>query len=281
MIHLEHQQSKLSIDPKRGANVASWSIEGQDIFYVDPDSYAQPNVKYTGGHPIMFPIFSTLGLQGSSQLRYDGKAIALSQHGLARLSKNWGHEQLGSHSVVLKLESSEETLSIFPWEFELNVTYTLHERQLTLSQSVHNTGGSTMPFVVGFHPYFAVSRASNCEVMGLVEGTPCQKISNHGPDDLNHHLPHRFNFARDEINHHFVSQARHTQLIDRLSGRRIAVRPDQHYPCLTVWSEPQKPFVCLEPVTGRRGAFETRENLIRLAPGETWSGTIEMEVLSL
>jgi galactose mutarotase-like enzyme len=281
MIHLEYEQAKLSIDPRRGANTTSWSIEGQDILYVDPQSYGQPQVKYTGGNPIMFPIFSTLGLNGESHVWYDGKPVTLSQHGLARLSTKWSHESLTKNSVTLKLCSSQDTLNIFPWDFELTVKYTLHERQLILSQTVRNTGDSVLPFIVGFHPYFSVSRASNCEVTGLVEGTPCQKISNHGPDDLNHHLPHRFDFANHEINHHFVSQARHTQLIDRLSGRRIALRPDMNYPCLTAWSEPQKPFVCLEPVTGRRGAFETRENLIRLAPTKEWTGSIEFEVLSL
>lgn len=281
MIQIKHQQSSLSIDPSRGANATSWTIEGHDIFYVDPISLAQPNVKYVGGNPIMFPIFSTLGLHGESLLRYDGRSIYLSQHGLARLSAKWEHELIGENSVQLTLCSDSSSLQIFPWEFELTVTYTLLERKLQLSQSVRNTGSSTLPFVTGFHPYFSVSRANNCEVIGLVEGTPCQKVSNHGPDDLDHHLPHRLNFSHDEINHHFVSNARHTQLVDRLSGRRIALRPDKNYPCLTVWSEPQKPFVCLEPVTGRRGAFETRENLIRLAPGEIWTGDLEMEVLSL
>lgn len=281
MIQLQNQQSKLSIDPSRGANVNTWTIEGHDIFYVDPISHAQPNVKYVGGNPVMFPIFSTLGLNGESHLLYDGKSINLSQHGLARLSREWKYELIDESSVRLTLCSSAGSLRVFPWEFELTVTYTLLEHQLQLSQSVRNTGTSTLPFVTGFHPYFSVSRASNCEVIGLLEGTPCQKISNHGPDDLNAHLPHRLDLANNEINHHFVSHARHTQLVDRLNGRRIAVRPDKNYPCLTVWSEPQKPFVCLEPVTGRRGAFETRENLIRLAPDELWTGGLEIEVLSL
>lgn len=281
MIQLKTSHSQAQIDPARGANLCSWSIQGRDIIYVDPSSYAKDQVKFVGGNPVMFPIFSTLGLHGENHLRYNGKSIQLNQHGLARLSKRWQAKQHRDNHVRLSLRSDEDSRKIFPWEFELVVEVELREHGMQLRQIVTNTGEETLPFVAGFHPYFCMSSAEHAEIVGLREGIPCYATSNHGPDDLKAHLPHRLPFGSAEVNHHFASEARTVQLIDRLKGRRIKITPSPEYPCLTVWNEPGQAFVCVEPVSGRRGAFQTREHLTRLAPQNVWKGQIDISVEQL
>jgi galactose mutarotase-like enzyme len=281
MIKLQYEHTKLELDPKRGLNLCRWSIEEQEIIYVDPVSYANPGPKFVGGNPVMFPIFSTLGLHGESDLHYDGKQIKLNQHGLARLSEDWAWEQSSPAEVSCRLNSSQQSLSIFPWPFQLEVQYRLGERSVHITQRVKNIGDTDLPFVAGFHPYFSISSPRHCEVTGLVEGTPCYFVSNHGADDLDSKLPHRLPLGQAEVNHHFVSHGKQVQLVDHFSGRRIAIRPDAAYQCLTIWSEPERPFICVEPVTARRGAFETRENLIRLQPDHTWEASMSYEVLQL
>ena len=277
MIVLQNGKAQLGVSPYRGAATCFWKIEGRDIFYVDQPSFKKKDIKFVGGNPAMFPNFSTLGLQGQSQLRYDGKKIQLAQHGLARLSTQWRSDLVTPHQVKLYLTSSVETLKMFPWDFLLEMTYTLGEHSLTLEQKVTNTGNQALPFVVGYHPYFQVSDPKHCELSGLREGQPCYFISNYGPSDYKTHLPYALPLGQAEVNHHFSSSSIIT-LTDRLAGRRIVVSPDKNYPCATIWSEPKRPFVCIEPVTGRRGAFETRENLIRLPVGEIWQGRIDMKV---
>jgi len=75
-----------------------------------------------------------------------------------------------------------------------------------------------------------------------------------------------------------VTGSRKITLKDRLSTRRIGLHPSGAFPCLTVWSEPGQPFICLEPTSGRRGAFETHENLNVLPAGEEWIGQVEIVV---
>jgi galactose mutarotase-like enzyme len=280
MMILNNGSAQLGVSPYRGAATCFWKINGKDIFYVDQKSLKKKDLKFVGGNPVMFPIFSSLGLNGQTQLRYDGFNIQLPQHGLARLSTEWRSNLNEPNQLSLYLSSSAETLRIFPWDFILEMTYTLGETSLTLEQKVINTGNKTLPFVAGFHPYFQVSDPKHCELSGLREGQPCYFVSNYGPDDMQAHLPSRLPLGTAEVNHHFDNSARTITLKDRLNGRRVSITP-HNYPCATIWSEPGRPFVCIEPVTGRRGAFESRENLVRLPVGECWQGKIVMQVEQL
>lgn len=281
MITLVEADARLELNPYRGAATCSWTIDEKPIFWVDDESLAQPNIKFKGGNPVMFPIFSTLGLEGQSELRYDGQRIHLAQHGLARLSTEWRCNHIDENRAVLFLDSSPATRETFPFDFQLTFMYTLSATGLKLEQKVFNPGSTALPFVVGFHPYFAVSDPANCDFRGHLPGRPCFRVSNHGPDNLDDHLPHRLPLGEAEVNHHFIREMKTVTLHDRLWGRTIRLRPDDAYGAMTVWSEPGEPFVCIEPVSGRRGAFETREQLVRLAPKATWSGSIDIEVSGL
>jgi galactose mutarotase-like enzyme len=278
MIELINEQARCEILPYRGAATGHWQINGKDILYVEPESFASSNMKFVGGNPVMFPIFSTLGLEGQSELHYNGQLIQLPQHGLARLSSEWRANQTKEHQVKLYLNDSEKTRSLFPFPFSLEQTYTLGANSLTLEQKVTNHGTSDLPFVIGFHPYFAVSDPKHCEMSGILPHRPCYFVSNHGPDNMDSHLPSTLPLGDEEVNHHF-HQGHHTvTLKDRLVGRTITMERSPSYQCMTVWSEPHRPFVCIEPVTGRRGAMETREHLIRLAPNTSWSGSVRIRV---
>ena len=94
-------------------------------------------------------------------------------------------------------------------------------------------------------------------------------------------MPQTLPLGYEEINHHMVNQARKVTLKDRKTTRRVSITPCPSYPCLTIWSEPGNPFVCLEPNSARRGAFETRELLNQLPPQQSWSGSVIFTVENL
>ena len=52
------------------------------------------------------------------------------------------------------LASSEETKEVYPFDFELIVTYFLKEESLIVKWEVHNTGDEEMYFTIGGHPAF-------------------------------------------------------------------------------------------------------------------------------
>lgn len=278
MITLRNGGSELSLLPFRGANTCSWKLNGEDLLWADPESLKSTSPKFGGGNPIMFPIFSTLKLNGESSLRYDGKNVQLPQHGLARLCSHWRPNLVRDDQVIFYLDSNAETEAVFPWAFGLRFIYTLGKTSLTLEQEVTNPGPTPLPFVIGFHPYFKVSDPANAEFIGHIPGRPCIRLDPEGEHDLNDHLPHRLPFGKERVDHHFTEHLPVATLRDRVLGRSFKIEASPEYRAMTVFSEPNKPFVCVEPITGRRGAFETRENLIRLAPGKIWRGKVHISV---
>ncbi len=54
----------------------------------------------------------------------------------------------------LALESSEESLALYPFAFRLSVDYRLAETSLTTRLAVENRGSGPMPYACGLHPGF-------------------------------------------------------------------------------------------------------------------------------
>lgn len=123
----------------------------------------EANPAYWGKtSPILFPF---IGKLQDAQYRYQGKSFSAEKHGFARdmefaLVKNEKEE------LILELESTEETLSVYPFPFVLQVAYRLKENSVTVQWCVKNTGGETMYFSLGGHPAFACPPKKTGQVNG-------------------------------------------------------------------------------------------------------------------
>jgi len=276
MIQLKHGNASLNLQPWRGGSISHWKINGRNILHCDQKSFSEKNIKYKGGIPTMFPIFSTTCLNGTNNIHYNGKQISLLQHGFARLSKLWRCNQVADNKINMYLQANTETLSIFPFQFEFEQQITILDNSLIITQKIFNPSNETLPFVTGLHPFFSISDPANCEINGIPYGTPYYLQLNSGERDFKAKLTQPLPLGKTETNHHFKSSISKVTLKDRKTGHQITLEKSSDYPCITVWSELNQPFICIEPTTGRRGAFETREDLIRLKPKSSWSGTIKV-----
>ena len=84
--------------------------------------------------PILFPI---VGRLKNDIYSLHGKKYSLPRHGFARNYKFEVLEKTDS-SVLFSLKQNEETLKVFPFEFELQVKYVLQQNKLTLTYMVFN-----------------------------------------------------------------------------------------------------------------------------------------------
>ncbi|MCI1665242.1 MAG: aldose 1-epimerase family protein [Atopobiaceae bacterium] len=130
-----------------GAQMVSLMHDGHEYLW-------QGDERWWPRHaPVLFPIVGAIR---------DGKAITqagethMKSHGVAR---NYEHTVVAStaDSVTFELSSTPETKAEFPYDFKLNMTYTLIAPD-TLEQSfvVTNTGDVVLPFIEGGHPAFNV-----------------------------------------------------------------------------------------------------------------------------
>ena len=111
------------------------------------------NPDFWGKHsPILFPIVGTLK---NNSYAYNDKKYHLSRHGFAR-EMEFELIDKKENSATFSIQSSEETLKIYPFEFELQLIYTLDENSLNIDYKVINKGKSQMPFSIGAHPAFAL-----------------------------------------------------------------------------------------------------------------------------
>lgn len=111
----------------------------------------QGDKKYWAGPaPVCFPI---TGVLRDSKAVAFGKPCEMKRHGVARINPFEIREQ-GANFVSFVQNSSEETKKAFPFDYSLEIRYTVLKNSVTTRYTVKNTGKDRLPFVIGGHPAF-------------------------------------------------------------------------------------------------------------------------------
>lgn len=103
---------------------------------------------WVGRAPILFPIVGTLR---DDAFRWQGKRYSLPRHGFARRS-TFALADQAADRVVFRLESSEQTLAIWPFAFQLDMDFSVAGTTLTMTAIVRNPSADPMPASFGYHP---------------------------------------------------------------------------------------------------------------------------------
>jgi galactose mutarotase-like enzyme len=255
-ITLQHNSLLATIQLK-GAELCSLQIEGIEYIW-----YANPTV-WNRHAPILFPI---VGRLKNNLYTYRQKNYTLPQHGFARDC----HFRLVEHSVdtaILELASDQSTLSNFPFEFLLRVSYAIADSKLRITYLVQNPSSKNdLWFSIGAHPGF------NCPLLpatekftdyvldfgdsamdevelwklenGLIAKERGKLISAKGQIALDYSL-----FKNDALIFS-TDQVKRLRLQNIHSGKGVNMDfPD--FDWVGVWTKgPGAPFVCLEPWCG-------------------------------
>jgi glucose-6-phosphate 1-epimerase len=143
---------------QQGAQVLSWVSQGQERLYLSPQSRWQAGTAIRGGVPICFPQFNQRG--------------HLPKHGFARLM-NWSlQENLTTITpegieCVMQLESSPDTLPIWPHAFAVQLHIQLQPHTLKMTLVVRNLGSETLHFTGGLHTYLQFNDVHQLSIEGL------------------------------------------------------------------------------------------------------------------
>ena len=265
-IENETQTAFVEALPHRGGIVIRWNIEGQELFYLDEERLmADPALSVRGGNPILFPICGNLP---NNTYTVGDQTYTLVQHGFAR-NLPWAVVNHTATTLEVALESSPETLAVYPFEFLFKMTYELEGESLVVRSHITNRSTQTMPFSLGFHPYFAVADKSkltfDLSAEQQFDNVTQQTQPFSGEVDLN--VP--------ELD---VALFRVTSPTAAMKGgkRTIALTYDKVFTTLVVWTVEGKPFVCLEPWTAQRNALNTGVDLTHLEAGASIEAVVTM-----
>jgi len=179
-------------------------------------------------------------------------------HGLVRWA-SWSVVEREEAQIVL--EHLLHPQPGYPFTLLMQVEYRLGSDGLTARATAENVGTTACPFGCGFHPYFWPA------------GVPTI-------DDLTLRIPGR----EPELLGSTVLDTTFTDLEPDADGRwrlqagGVTVWADEAWPYVVLFTGDPLPDVArrsiaIEPMTCPPQAFRTGESLIRLEPGDGWSGT--------
>lgn len=245
--------------------------------------------------PILFPI---VGKLKDNSYHYKGKTYQLPQHGFAR-DKDFNLVENNGNEMVFKLLSDEETLAVYPFQFELYVVYRLIDKSFYVSYKVLNRGEDLMFFSIGAHPGFNIC---------LEEGEQVEDYHIHfsKPETAERHLLTEglYNGQTKPVLNDTDTLPLTKQIFDNdalvfknLKSQQVSIRNKRGdyelsldftgFPYLGIWSKPgtNVPFVCLEPWHGlsdhtdHKGDITQKEGIITLHPEHGFDISFRVDIL--
>ena len=135
------------------AKIKSFGAELNSLQKIDENlEYMwQGDLKYWNRHsPILFPI---VGRLKNDSYTYQNQKYNMTQHGFAR-DKEFEVIKNEVDFMEFRLKSDEKTLEIYPFSFELYLSYKLDKNSLIVSYKVINKSDDKMLFSIGAHPAF-------------------------------------------------------------------------------------------------------------------------------
>ncbi len=291
-IYLENDFLRVAIDPL-GAELKSVVDVNNPYEYLWQGT--APYWKRTA--PVLFPI---VGALKENVFYYKDKAYHMGKHGLARdrrfalvasqVEGIWPNTDLPS--AVLSLEANSETKANYPFDFSLQIAYTLKDRVVAVTYRVENLSDQEeMYFSIGGHPAFnAELGAGTCELVfevpeilnseklniekGLVERTLRPIVDRAESLRLSPSV-----FDHDALIFGGL-KSRYVMLVNGMSKRSVSMSL-VGVPKLGIWSD-KGPFVCLEPWWGIADYIDSTQQLIekdmikKLAPGAVFQCGYDM-----
>jgi galactose mutarotase-like enzyme len=267
-----------------GAELQSLQFDGIEYLW-----QGDPSV-WKGRAPILFPLAGRI--RGDKFLHH-GKEFSIPKHGFARQSF-FSTVEKTDRKMVLALESSAETLALWPFRFRLNLIFETDGLSFTCSAEIRNLDSEPMSFGFGFHPGF--------QMPGFPE-KPWQirfeKSENIVPfrlkDGLLDPVPDDSARLMDNLKLDPATFLRDVLLFKDLQSRRIMLESPGFTkrlvfawtgcPHLGIWAKPSAPYVCLEPWIGHDDTPEAdsdlsrKPQLDRLEPGAirsaSWRAGVE------
>lgn len=247
------------------------------------------NPDFWGKHsPVLFPIVGTLK---NNTYTVDGKEYQLPRHGFARDMEFQLVEKTGN-SAVFSLESNAESLKKYPFEFELQLIYTIENTSLNIEYIVINKSESKMPFSIGAHPAIALpenfenyafkfekeeSLKYNLLENDLISNKTETLKTTGNIVPLNYKL-----FENDAL----VFKTLESNSLTILENSKPYVQVDfEDFPSLGIWTKDQAPFVCIEPWFGysdtadNTGDLFKKEGILVLDVDQTFHSQFSIKIL--
>lgn len=278
------ENSKLTVKIKQlGAELFSITNSEQKEYMWEGDP------AIWGKHaPILFPIVGTLK---NNTYNYQEQQYHLTRHGFAR-DMHFEIVQSSKTAVTFSLKANAKTLEIYPFNFELQVSYSLQEASILVDYKVINNGENSMPFAIGAHPAFALGDNFNNYSLvfekeetlkyfilsdDLVSDQTKVLASNNKKVALNYEM-----FANDALIFKTI-ESKELTIVQK--DKPILKVKYAGFPNLGIWTKINAPFICIEPWYGysdtqtANGNLFEKEGMQKLNANQSFASQYQIEIL--
>lgn len=285
-MHIE--KGELSVDIKAmGAELTSIRYNGREFLWSGDE-------KYWGRQsPVLFPI---VGRLKDNTAVIDGKEYSMGQHGFAR-DKKFIEEFASDSKVTYLLKDDAETLKVYPYKFELRISYEIFENKVKVTYDVKNVDSKNIWFSIGGHPAFRwplVDGESFEDYCIEFNKNESQKfIRNDGgildrEDSFIIENDDKIELSKSKFDiDTFVFENPKSDVVtlrSKKSGAYVSVAFEK-FSYLGIWSkENEAEFVCIEPWCGiadfknHDKDFRNKEGIIELEVGKNFERSYIIEV---
>lgn len=249
-----------------------------------------------GSHaPVLFPIIGSLK---DGEINYNGNHYRIPKHGIVRHSSKVKLIEQTVDSLRFSLKWDEDSLSIYPFKFEIEVSYSIIGNTVQVTHLITNHGDESMFYSIGGHPafncplhegetyedYFLEFEEPETDSTWLLDSNGLQNGQTKPVLENTRILPlHKNMFDNDAFIFKNLT-SRKVTLKSKVSGDILSVQFDD-FNYLGIWAKPAAPFVCIEPWLGitdhtdSEQNLETKEGIIELGTGQSEWKTFSITVL--
>jgi galactose mutarotase-like enzyme len=274
--HIRLANPSASVEISRlGAEPQSWRVGGTELLWDgDPAFWAQRS-------PILFPV---VGWTRNNRMRIKGKTYPLGLHGFAA-QQEFELVRQAPEEASFRLRDNEATRALYPFAFELTVTYRLSGTGFAAEFSVSNPGAEPMPYALGLHPGFvwpfAEGRVEEHSVAFSTNVSPLVPVIMPGGlfSQQRRKVPLDGRVLR--LSPALFANEAHCFL--EVPGTRVSYRngrgdgieiENEDFPHIALWTRPGAPYLCIESWTGHgdpegfEGDIFEKPYMRVLGPGE-------------
>ncbi len=219
---------------------------------------------WSGQAPILFPI---IGRLLNDRYSFNKKEYEMQKHGFAR-KMQWSFLSRTEDSISFILSDNDETMKVYPFHFDLIVTYILKGNKLTVKHEVINKNDTTMYFSLGAHPAFRC-KVGDKLVFDQNENLDVMKIDLVNSLLLDNTVPFLQNekaititddlFNEDALIFKNVKSENITLFSDSFN-KKIKFNLGKA-PYLGIWAKPKAEYVCIEPWFGVNDSHEKKDDI--------------------
>lgn len=224
------------------------------------------NPAFWGKHsPVLFPIVGTLK---NNSFHYKESEYHMSRHGFAR-DMEFELIEKSEISATFSLTSSDESRKVYPFDFELQISYSLDENKLNIAYKIINKNDSIIPFSIGAHPAFALPKPFEDYTLAFenAEILTSYTLEN----DLLSDNFSTIEMVDNQVPLHYSLFEKDALIFKKLQSKSISILQNQNpllrvrfdnFPNLGIWTKSNAPFLCIEPWLGYSDTVHSTGNIL-------------------